>query len=109
MTTTAEKIKIMQAFKDGQQIQVRGTTGLGYCSWSDTTIKNPVWNWRDTEYRIAPKPKKKMWQWIVINSVGNIIITPCFYENEDKLRLKIGRTAVVIGKAEWTEIEIDGD
>lgn len=47
---TAERIKIMQAFVDGKQIQYKESDG----KWKD--VKDPMWSSID-EYRIKPEPK----------------------------------------------------
>lgn len=47
---TAERIKIMQAFVDGKQIQYKEYDG----KWKD--VKDPIWSC-DNEYRIKPEPK----------------------------------------------------
>ena len=49
MTTTAEKIKVMQAFEDGAEIEWHNGS-----QW--VSREAPEWNWCDCDYRIAPKP-----------------------------------------------------
>jgi len=65
LTTTAEAIKIMNAFLEGKKIEYRskflGTNRI----WKDTT--QPTWAWSNYEYRIAPiqpKPKRKAYAYI---------------------------------------------
>lgn len=49
---TAERIKIMQAFVDGKQIEFTDCMGR----WCEA--KNPSWNWdSERKYRIKPEPK----------------------------------------------------
>lgn len=49
---TAERIKIMQAFVDGKQIEFKDCMGR----WCE--VKNPLWNWdSERKYRIKPEPK----------------------------------------------------
>lgn len=49
---TAERIKIMQAFVDGKQIEFKDSVGR----WCEA--KNPLWNWDSgRKYRIKPEPK----------------------------------------------------
>ena len=49
---TAERIKIMQAFVDGKQIEFKDCMGR----WCEA--KNPLWNWdSEGKYRIKPEPK----------------------------------------------------
>lgn len=47
---TVERIKVMQAFVDGKQIQYKEDDGR----WKD--VKDPIWA-RVNEYRIKPEPK----------------------------------------------------
>lgn len=47
---TVERIKVMQAFVDGKQIQYKESDG----KWKD--VKDPMW-FSVNEYRIKPKPK----------------------------------------------------
>jgi len=57
MSTTKEKIAIMQAFEDGKVIQFR-LKGLAY--WD--IVEKPAWNWDAFAFRIKPEPKKAMMQ-----------------------------------------------
>lgn len=47
---TVERIKVMQAFVDGKQIQYKEDDG----KWKD--VKDPMWS-SINEYRIKPEPK----------------------------------------------------
>ncbi len=47
---TVERIKVMQAFVDGKQIQYKESDG----KWKD--VKDPMW-FSVNEYRIKPEPK----------------------------------------------------
>lgn len=47
MTTTEEKITIMQAFVDGKQIEI---FSLSLKIW--VASSNPAWDWLNTQYRI---------------------------------------------------------
>ena len=49
MKTTKEMIEVMQAYEEGEQIQIDTT------EWSDTN--NPWWNWSDFDYRVKPNKK----------------------------------------------------
>jgi hypothetical protein len=57
MTTTRERIEVMQAFVDGKEIQVRER---GVDEWE--SVSGPSWNWYSNEYRIKPEPREI---WIV--------------------------------------------
>lgn len=58
--TTANLIKIMQAYMDGKEIQFY--TGS---EWED--ILFPAWNFEEVEYRIKPKPAEV---WSIYNRNG---------------------------------------
>lgn len=46
---TADMIKVMQAYVDGEGVEV-----LGYVSKKWVECYSPIWNWKDVDYRIAP-------------------------------------------------------
>lgn len=48
MTDTAYKIKIMQAFENGKEIEICSPDG-----WQTTT--RPNWNWYSHKWRIKPR------------------------------------------------------
>lgn len=50
MTTTAEKIAVMQAFEDGKEIE-HSANGV---FWGQS--QTPTWNWEALHYRIKPEP-----------------------------------------------------
>ena len=50
--TTEEMIKVMQAYVDGEQIQV-----FNHISQEWNGITNPKWQWDIYKYRIKPEPK----------------------------------------------------
>ena len=49
-----EMIEVMQAYKNGEQIEFCYTDEV-IKVWEDTG--KPLWNWGDTDYRVKPKPK----------------------------------------------------
>lgn len=51
MSTTAEKIAIMQAFLDGQPVEFK--TLLNH-HWHPLDCKEPGWDWSNLNYRIKP-------------------------------------------------------
>lgn len=59
--STEGKIKIMQAYSDGQKIQIdRGNMFV----WSDwDRIREPNWDWENNDYRIKPELKTKRIPW----------------------------------------------
>lgn len=52
--TTEDKIKVMQAYIDGKEIQCRSILGG---EWGDA-IDELRWNWDSTDYRIKPNPRE---------------------------------------------------
>jgi hypothetical protein len=72
------------------------------------SIRNPNWD-AEFQYRIKPQPKKnvEMWQWVCRTGYGAIVLTNTFFPNAAEAQGKIDPTHKVVGKAEWTRIEID--
>ena len=54
---TKEAIRVMQAFVDGKEVEVKGL--LPDSVWIPAGA--PCWNWQDTEYRIKPTPVLRPW------------------------------------------------
>lgn len=50
MTTTAEKIAVMQAFERGEKVEYSDGCGRWY------EVSDPSWDWLEYEYRVAAKP-----------------------------------------------------
>lgn len=56
MTTTAEKIAVMQAFEEGKAIQYKPSMAADVAgNWARSL--GPLWNWDRYSYRIKPQPK----------------------------------------------------
>ena len=51
MTTTREKIEIMEAYKRGEKIQIYGAIPN---KWTDMNIE-PLWDWTNFNYRVKSK------------------------------------------------------
>jgi len=59
MTTTAEKIAVMQAFEDGKRIKCTPYDTRYYrIWWLDVTAINPLWDWKMFEYVIEEDLQK---------------------------------------------------
>lgn len=56
ISATLHKIKVMQSFCDGAEIEFRRDETD---SWSVAT--NPNWMWSEYEYRVKPTPKLRAW------------------------------------------------
>lgn len=54
MKTTKEMIEVMQAYDRGEQIEMKFLDNDD-CLW--TTIKDPLWDWYESDYRVKPKKK----------------------------------------------------
>ena len=50
MKTTKEMIEVMQAYEEGEQIQIKPSYTT---EWSEANF--PWWNWSDFDYRVKPK------------------------------------------------------
>lgn len=74
MTTTAEKIKVMQAFVGGKTVECRASSNEGPDCWSHLPPDGgePRWNWQFLDYRIKPEPRE--W-WLVIGELGDVRAT----------------------------------
>jgi len=78
---TKEAIRIMQAFVDGKEVEVKGM--LAGSVWMPAGA--PCWNWQMMEYRIKPTAKLRPWTsdevplgaWIrtLINPANRWVIT----------------------------------
>lgn len=74
MSTTQEKIAVMQAFVEGKEIQQRpwrlriGAAPADDKIWEDSLF--PSWNWSIIEYRIKPEPQKLF---VIYNGGGGIL------------------------------------
>lgn len=69
--STAEKIKVMQAYLEGKQLQVRYH---GHPTWGDHADPEPLWDWRIYDYRIKPSVRFKVFisgngtNWVHVSS-----------------------------------------
>lgn len=102
---TVERIKVMQAFVDGKQIQYKESDG----KWKD--VKDPMW-FSVNEYRIKPKPKyrpfanaEECWQemqkhepfgWVKDKERGYKVTITRVNDDENTGFMAIN------GKSEWT-------
>lgn len=55
--STEYKIRVMQAFLDGEEIQINDSQERGWLDWG---LGQPIWNWEDNSYRIKPKEELKL-------------------------------------------------
>ncbi len=59
---TIAAIKVMQAYVDGAEIEVRSRNSSAWVRWT-----TPVWDWDRCNYRIKPKPRE---MWVVFDAKG---------------------------------------
>jgi len=79
MTSTEDKIKVMQAFADGKKIEVRP---VKIDRWEDTC--KPLWNWSIFDYRIKPLLKDFInwdhvhpdYKWMARDEDGRVYLYP---------------------------------
>ena len=67
--TLREKIEVMQAFERGEYVEVR-TDKTVAGQWSVTI--DPLWNWKEFEYRIKPKSKQTITieKWLIYDNLS---------------------------------------
>ncbi len=69
MMTDDEIIAVVQAHKEGKQIQVLEIhSGLG---WVNVSENKPNWNFGGTNYRVAPEPRKPREWWVIKRDNGS--------------------------------------
>ena len=102
-----EKLKkYVQAYLDGEDVEYKD---IG-CEWKTVYIFEDFDHdgEDDKTFRIKPKGKVKMWQWIFAGDHYAPNTTSAFYKNEEDARKYIESHADIIWikKAEWTEIKV---
>ena len=101
--TLDEQIEILQAAKEGKEIEVFSTI---YNQWEtkNTTI-DWEFNFIGTKYRIK-KRTKKVYLYVVKASTGRISQTLHYYANEAEIMDKLPN-CTIIKRLDYTELEID--
>jgi len=103
-----EMIDVIQAHKDGEQIQFLYKTekpSSDNC-WLDA--KTPTWNFTSYNYRIKPKAPKTMHQYLVCRPNKQYISTSTFYSNiEDVIEDYKNTLCTVIKQLDYTQIIIE--
>ena len=75
MKTLEEKIKVMQAYKEGKHVEFK-------CLNEDWVgAPTPCWDWYTYDYRIKEEPKKKVKLYLALclDNHGDYLITSRFY------------------------------
>jgi len=93
-TTTAEKIKVMQAFEDGRDIrfviQGGGCGVISKCRQGD----NPGWNWEEITYTIVTPSPPPLYVNVYYDGCGELYCRT--YPSRDVARQRASDTAVHI-------------
>ena len=61
MTTTAEKIAVMQAYERGEDVEFYNYQLEKWIGLTGMTGMEPEWSWKKYYYRIKPKEPKVIW------------------------------------------------
>jgi len=72
---TADKIKVMQAFEDGEKVRYRKRGSVGF---EIIDFSFPIWDWGTYEYEIVPEPKV-----IYVNEYENVRCNG-IYDNKER-------------------------
>ena len=106
MTTLDEKIKVMQAYKDGKQIEGKRNEAS---IWLPCKI--PCWDWYTYDFRIKKEPKKivKLYQ-VLLKYVTDYHISLKFFKTEQEAIYHYdGSGFIVIKLLPHTMIEVEED
>lgn len=106
--TPQEMIDVIQAHKDGKQIQFSFKTKKPSSDnyWIDA--KTPTWNFTTCNYRIKPKAPKTMHQYLLCHIRNNTYIcTTAFYSSmEDAIEDYKSNYWTVVKRLDYTQITI---
>ena len=80
--TIDEKIEVLQAFKDGKEIEC--TIKTDEINWITLTTE-PVWNFHVYKYRIKEETKELLWFWSVQQPDGDWEIEQ-YMETETRIK-----------------------
>lgn len=83
MSTTVEKIAVMQAWEDGKPIEVRRRSGDDWVTVK-RPIETPIWDWSLYDYRIAQPSKPGIdwshvapeYKWMARDLSGRVYLYP---------------------------------
>ena len=100
-----EMIDVIQAHKDGKQIQYQ-IHDWKNTRWEDVTI-HPCWDFGRTNFRIKPKAPKTMHQYLLYTPSQQYVNTNGFYSSiEDAIKDYKNSLCVVVKRLDYTEITI---
>jgi hypothetical protein len=102
MSTTKEKIAVMQGSCDGKDVQFKRR--VDDSCWFDCVLSQPNWDWDTYDYRLKPEPFK-LW---VIDFEGNTNKLLCGWRTkeaaEDHLNLHLHRDSKDYQIKEFQEV-----
>ena len=106
MTTLDEKIKVMQAYKNGKTIEYKEGREK---NWK--TTNTPAWDWYNWDYRIKEEPKKKVKLYqVLLKYVTDYHISLKFFKTEQEAIYHFdGSGFIVIKLLPHTMIEVEED
>lgn len=101
---TKEMIEVMEAWLAGAELQYR--IARPEEEWHDFSNKiEPSWDWDTYEWRVRPKGKRKMYQYVLQDEHGIRLTEDFFTEHQMSATTYMG--CKVLAKAKWTEIEVE--
>ena len=59
--TLSEKIKVMQHFEQGGEVEFKRRINKFENNWQEN--EHPYWDWATFDYRIKPKPVELLYEW----------------------------------------------
>lgn len=68
--TIDQMIEVMQAYKDGKRVEMRGRYAHPDSKWTDSTVPAPTWDFPNYKYRIKPEPKEFL---VVVDKNGQVV------------------------------------
>jgi len=100
-----EMIDVIQAHKDGKQIQYQ-IHDWKNTRWEDVTI-HPCWDFGRTNFRIKPKAPKTMHQYLLYTPSQQYVNTSGFYSSiENAIKDYKNSLCIVVKRLDYTEITI---
>ena len=109
MSTLEEKIEVMQAYKDGKQIEIYSNKLQRWVDW--TIDSEPDFNWELYNYRIKEEPKKKVKLYqVLLKYVTDYHISLKFFKTEQEAIYHYdGSGFIVIKLLPHTMIDVEED
>lgn len=101
MTTTRQKIAVMEAYEAGRLIRFQDAGGKGDWDYFDnSTPGEPCWDWVDVHYEVVVAPRKDLY---VTVAPDNQLIG-CVYYSKGEARDAARKPFTVVAKYTFKEI-----